>query len=159
MLNARTMGQRILLVKDDPAIARTVAYSLEREGWRAVHSLSLRDARHHMACGQTDAMVLDLGLPDGSGLDWLRQLRQERCSVPVLILSAQGEELDRVLGLELGADDYLSKPFSPRERVARVRGLLHRSAHVASQADASPLPPCRPIHRGSACCCGALPLL
>lgn len=136
MHNARTMAHCILLVEDDPAIARTVAYSLERAGWSVVHSLTLLDARRQMAAAQPDAVVLDLGLPDGSGLDWLRQLRQDRCLVPVLILSAQGEELDRVLGLELGADDYLAKPFSPRELVARVRALLRRSATVAESATA-----------------------
>lgn len=122
------MAHCILLVEDDPAIARTVAYSLEREGWSVVHSLSLQDAQRQMAAAQPNALVLDRGLPDGSGLDWLRQLRQDRCTLPVLILSAQGEEVDRVLGLELGADDYLAKPFSPRELVARVRALLRRSA-------------------------------
>ncbi|MDT8990488.1 winged helix-turn-helix domain-containing protein [Curvibacter sp. APW13] len=130
------MGCSILLVEDDPAIARTVAYSLEREGWHVVHSLSLQDARCQMAAALPDALVLDRGLPDGSGLDWLRQLRQERCTVPGLILSAQGEELDRVLGLELGADDYLAKPFSPRELVARVRALLRRSAIAPEPAAA-----------------------
>ena len=127
MHNPPTMGIRILLVEDDPAIARTAAYVFEREAWVVTHSLSLGDARSLLARQTMDAMVLDLGLPDGNGLELLRALRAQGMQLPVLVLSAQGEELDRVLGLELGADDYLAKPFSPRELVARVKALLRRS--------------------------------
>ena len=95
--------------------------------WVVTHSLSLGDARSLLARETMDAMVLDLGLPDGNGLELLRALRAQGMQLPVLVLSAQGEELDRVLGLELGADDYLAKPFSPRELVARVKALLRRS--------------------------------
>ncbi len=122
------MPARILLVEDDPAIARTVSYALEREGLANTHSLLLQDARAQLAGTRFDLLVLDLGLPDGSGLDLLRELRQTGNHLPVLVLSAQGEEIDRVLGLELGADDYLPKPFSPRELTARVKALLRRSA-------------------------------
>lgn len=127
MHNAATMVTRILLVEDDPAIARTVAYVLEREGWCVTHCLQLRDARAQLQHQTIDALVLDLGLPDGNGLELLRALRAKDSLLPVLVLSAQGEELDRVLGLELGADDYLAKPFSPRELAARVKALLRRS--------------------------------
>ncbi|NUN61404.1 MAG: response regulator, partial [Burkholderiaceae bacterium] len=112
------MHSRLLLLEDDPAIARTVAYALEREGLQVLHSLLLHDARQQMRAEAFDLLVLDVGLPDGSGLDLLRELRhgsptglRTRASTPVLMLSAQGEEIDRVLGLELGADDYLAKPF------------------------------------------------
>lgn len=125
----------ILLVEDDPAIARAIVYSMEREGWRVTHSLLLSDARAQWAQRQPDLVILDVGLPDGSGLDLCRAWRATS-SVPVLVLSAQGEEIDRVLGLELGADDYVSKPFSPRELIARVRGLLRR-AGIAPKAVAS----------------------
>lgn len=128
------MSARLLLLEDDPAIARTVVYALQREGWQVTHSLLLQDARQHLAHHAVDALVLDLGLPDGNGLDLLRSLRAgpaPHSHLPVLVLSAQGEELDRVLGLELGADDYLSKPFSPRELSARVKALLRRSSPAA----------------------------
>ena len=125
----RTMlaAPHVLLLEDDPAIARTVCYALERDGIRCTHSLLMADARAQWASGRFDALLLDVGLPDGNGLDWCRQLRAAGSPAPILVLSARGEEVDRVLGLELGADDYLSKPFSPRELVARTRALLRRS--------------------------------
>ena len=120
---------RVLLVEDDPAIARSVVYTLERDGLLVTHSLQLLDARRQLALRLPDILILDIGLPDGSGLDWCKQLRSDATSrnLPILILSAQGEEIDRVLGLELGADDYVTKPFSPRELLARVRSMLRRS--------------------------------
>jgi two-component system catabolic regulation response regulator CreB len=127
--------QRLLLVEDDPAIARTTAYALEREGFTVSHSLTLTDARAQLRSAPPDLLVLDIGLPDGSGLDLCRELRQGG-NLPILVLSAQGEEIDRVLGLELGADDYVTKPFSPRELVARVKGLLRRTqATPAARAE------------------------
>ncbi len=127
------MAHRLLLLEDDPAIARTAAYCLEREGLQVLHSLLLQDARRQLQLQAFDLLVLDVGLPDGSGLDLLRELRhapaglRTAAQTPVLMLSAQGEEIDRVLGLELGADDYLPKPFSPRELAARTKALLRRS--------------------------------
>mgnify|MGYP001171427060 FL=1 len=127
------MAHRLLLLEDDPAIARTAAYCLEREGLQVLHSLLLQDARRQLQLQAFDLLVLDVGLPDGSGLDLLRELRhapaglRTATATPVLMLSAQGEEIDRVLGLELGADDYLPKPFSPRELAARAKALLRRS--------------------------------
>lgn len=125
----------LLLVEDDPAIARTAAYALEREGFRVDHVMLALDARHRLLAPTHGyaAAILDIGLPDGSGLDLCRDLRHVS-SLPIVILSARGEEMDRVLGLELGADDYLSKPFSPRELCARVRALLRRSAMSPARA-------------------------
>ena len=119
----------VLLVEDDPAIARTIIYTLERDGLHVTHSLQLGDAKRQMALKRPDILILDVGLPDGSGLDWCRQLRNDAATsgLPILILSAHGEEIDRVLGLELGADDYVTKPFSPRELLARIRSMLRRS--------------------------------
>jgi len=116
----------ILLLEDDPAIAATVVYALQREGLAVQHHAWLKEARAAWQRQAPQAAVLDIGLPDGSGLDWLRELRQSGDATPVLMLSARGEELDKVLGLELGADDYLCKPFGVRELVARVRALLRR---------------------------------
>lgn len=131
------MGARLLLVEDDPAIARTVAYAFEREGLAVTHSLLLGDARTQLRGARFDLVVLDVGLPDGNGLELLRELRQgAHAALPVLVLSAHGEEIDRVLGLELGADDYLPKPFSPRELAARVKALLRRAAVTAPPAPA-----------------------
>ena len=137
------VAARVLLVEDDPAIAKAIIYTLERDGLAVTHSLLLGDARRQLALKVPDALVLDVGLPDGSGLDLCRDLRNGVVPgtrhLPVLMLSAHGEEIDRVLGLELGADDYVSKPFSPRELLARVRSLLRRSrmqpAPAASAAD------------------------
>ena len=131
---------RILLLEDDPAIARTVIYALERVGLRVTHCLLVRDALQQINSTPYDVLVLDVGLPDGSGLDVCRQVRAQGAT-PVLMLSAHGEEFDRVLGLELGADDYVTKPFSPRELVARVRGLLRRVAPAAATAITPVTPP------------------
>ncbi|MDH5206621.1 MAG: response regulator, partial [Hylemonella sp.] len=110
---------RILLLEDDPAIARTIAYALQTEGYALTHCPLLRDARREFAAAAFDLAVLDVGLPDGNGLDLCRELRSATATarLPILMLSARGEEIDRVLGLELGADDYVAKPFSPRELV------------------------------------------
>lgn len=119
----------LLLVEDDPAIAQTVVFALEREGFAVTHCGWLHEARAALAAGPPEALILDVGLPDGNGLDLCRELRQTPAGarLPLIVLSARSEEMDRVLGLELGADDYLAKPFSPRELVARVRALLRRS--------------------------------
>ncbi|MFZ5675012.1 MAG: response regulator, partial [Pseudomonadota bacterium] len=135
----------LLLVEDDPAIARTVAYALEREGFSVDHVALLRDARQRLASTPYAAAILDIGLPDGSGLDLCRDLRQHHPALPLIILSARGEEMDRVLGLELGADDYLTKPFSPRELCARVRSLLRRSALAPAAAPSQATDPAPPL--------------
>lgn len=147
----------LLLLEDDPAIASMVIYALSREGFEVDHVTLLGLARARLLQGaQADAYaaaILDVGLPDGSGLDLCRELRQQGArlaAMPVLMLTARSEELDRVLGLELGADDYVTKPFSPRELGARVRALLRRARLPAmpaagpGQAGASPGLVCDP---------------
>ena len=138
MFSTQTSAPRVLLLEDDPAIARTICYALEREGIAVTHSLLIADARQQWASIAFDALLMDVGLPDGNGLDWCRELRSAGSIAPVLVLSARGEEMDKVLGLELGADDYLTKPFSPRELLARTRALLRRSRQFQPAAHAQP---------------------
>jgi len=132
------VSARILLLEDDPAIAGTVAFALQREGFAVDHVLLVGNAREAAARALPALAILDVGLPDGSGLDLCRAWRQSGDdalrALPVLMLTARAEELDRVVGLELGADDYLTKPFSPRELVARVRALLRRASLAPSAA-------------------------
>ena len=117
---------RVLLVEDEPAIADTLVYALETECFEVVHALTGTDALAAAGREAFDFAILDIGLPDMTGLDVCRRLR-EISSVPVLFLTARDSEVDRILGLELGGDDYVTKPFSPREIVARVRAILRRS--------------------------------
>jgi two-component system, OmpR family, catabolic regulation response regulator CreB len=125
------MPIRLLLLEDDAAIAHTVCYALNREGFAVTTAGLVRDARALLGQAPAEpfaAALLDVGLPDGNGLDLCQDLRRQGSTLPIVMLTARGEELDRVLGLELGADDYVTKPFSPRELVARVRALLRRAA-------------------------------
>jgi DNA-binding response OmpR family regulator len=119
-------AQRILVAEDDGPIRELVVHHLARDGFMAIEasdgSTALRIARDG-----TDLVVLDIGLPGLDGFEITRALRREGRQTPILILTARADEVDRVVGLELGADDYLTKPFSPREVVARVRAILRRS--------------------------------
>ncbi len=123
----------ILLVEDEAAIADTVLYALRAEGFEAQHCLTGHDALRAARGGRHDLAILDVGLPDIGGFALCRELRRER-DLPVIFLTARDAEADRVLGLELGADDYVVKPFSPRELVARVRALLRRVRAPAQAA-------------------------
>jgi DNA-binding response OmpR family regulator len=113
----------VLVVDDEPAIRESLAFALRRDGFAIEEAAALREAEQGAA--GADLIILDLVLPDGSGLDFLRSLRA-RSDVPVIVLTSRDEETDRVVGLEMGADDYVLKPFSPREVVARVRAVLRR---------------------------------
>ena len=133
---------RILLVEDEPAIADTVQYALQSEGFTAVHCLTGGDALRRSATETFDLAVLDVGLPDIGGFALCRELRRDR-ELPVIFLTAQGAEADRILGLEIGADDYVTKPFSPRELVARVRAVLRRveaAGHSGARDESMPDP-------------------
>ena len=135
--NPRTLAQ-LLLVDDDQRLADMLQGYLGAAGYRVQVAPTLGAARQLLAAtsGLPDLIVLDLMLPDGDGLDFCRHLRSlpHVAGLPVLMLSARGEPMDRVLGLELGADDYLAKPFEPRELLARVKALLRRGG--AAQAGA-----------------------
>jgi DNA-binding response OmpR family regulator len=117
---------RILIVEDEPTLAQALRYNLEREGYRVTLASQGQEALDAFHLRHPDLVILDLILPDMDGLEVCRALRRHS-SVPILILTARGEETDRVVGLELGADDYMVKPFSMRELVARVRALLRRA--------------------------------
>jgi two-component system catabolic regulation response regulator CreB len=121
---------RVLLVEDEVAIADAVLYALRAEGLQVEHSLLGAPALERLRRERFDVVVLDVGLPDLDGFALCRQLRTFS-QVPVIFLSARDAEVDRVVGLELGADDYVTKPFSPRELVARVRARLRRGEPAA----------------------------
>jgi DNA-binding response OmpR family regulator len=132
---------RVLVVEDDPDIAQLVAHYLEKAGFTAEITASGRDALTSIAARPPDVVVLDLMLPQVDGLEICRTIRgnDATAGVPIIMLTARAEESDRIVGLEIGADDYLAKPFSPGELVARVRALLRRVARKASgPAAASP---------------------
>jgi len=120
-------GSTILLVDDEDAVLKLLTYPLERDGLRVVAARDGQEALERFASEPVDLVVLDVMLPKLDGLEVCRRLRAESM-VPIIMLSARGDELDKVLGLELGADDYITKPFSIREFRSRVRALLRRAA-------------------------------
>ncbi len=129
-----TAGNRtILVVEDEASIAETVTYALRTEGFAPLWRGTGREALEAHASAAPALVVLDVGLPDMSGLDVCRELRRRSAALPIIFLTARSAEVDRIVGLELGADDYLVKPFSPRELTARVRAVLRRS-HPAAPA-------------------------
>jgi two-component system catabolic regulation response regulator CreB len=117
----------ILVVEDEPAIADTIQYALESEGFQCERLEAGAEVVAVLERQPVALVVLDIGLPDVSGIEVCRRIRQ-RHDVPVIFLTARGTEVDRVVGLELGADDYITKPFSPRELAARVKAVLRRAA-------------------------------
>ena len=120
------MADRILLIEDDPRLARLVDDYLGEAGFRVVHAATGSAGLLSLQREDFDALVLDLMLPDMDGLDVCRQVRA-RHNTPILMLTARGDAMDRIVGLEMGADDYLPKPFEPRELLARLRAVLRRS--------------------------------
>jgi two-component system catabolic regulation response regulator CreB len=145
---------KILIVDDEPAIADTLAYALSAEGYAADRCGLGREATARAAATPYALIILDVGLPDMSGFDVCRELRR-RSDVPILFLTARAEEVDRVVGLELGADDYVTKPFSPRELVSRVRAILRRArGKGAPEAPADTAPAFRVDREGMRVACG-----
>lgn len=129
------MTVRILIAEDDPDIADLVVHYLQKSGWETHVAPSGDKALAYARSHQVDLVILDLMLPGMNGLDICRALRadQAKASVPIIMLTAKADEGDRVAGLEIGADDYVSKPFSPNELVARIRALMRRSQRAAPQ--------------------------
>jgi len=127
--NSQLMNPRLLLVDDDARLASMVGDYLRHAGFEVETAGSLAAARERLGAETFDTLVLDLMLPDGDGLDLCREIRADARTrhLPLLMLTARGEPMDRIVGLELGADDYLPKPFEPRELLARVKALLRRA--------------------------------
>lgn len=133
-MSART----ILVVDDEPKLIEVVRAYLERDGYRVVVASNGREALERFHQAQPDLVVLDLMLPELDGLEVCRRLRQES-PVPIIMLTARVEEVDELLGLELGADDYITKPFSPRALLARVRAVLRRTSLAAEDGSEAPI--------------------
>lgn len=123
------MSEQILLIDDDALLRRSLAFALERAGYQVITAATAEDGLAQIAAARPDLVLLDIGLPGMDGLDALRQMRRH-ADLPVIFVTARRRELEQVLGLELGADDYVTKPFSHRELVARIRAVLRRGADV-----------------------------
>jgi len=137
--NADVQRKRmVLLVEDEPSIAEPLAEAIAREGFETKVAGTVAEAIALAAQIEPDLVLLDVMLPDGSGFDVCRELRR-RSQVPIIMLTARGEEADRVVGLELGADDYVVKPFSAREVVARIRAVLRRTESSPGGDEAKPI--------------------
>jgi two-component system phosphate regulon response regulator PhoB len=122
------MSQKILIIEDEPDIRKTLEYNITREGYEVISASSLSEGRQKLESDSFTLLLLDLMLPDGSGLDLFRELKQDKSlsTMPVIILTAKDDEVDKVVGFELGADDYVTKPFSVRELILRVKAVLKR---------------------------------
>ncbi len=131
--DTRNSGTHIVVVDDEPMVREVVTRYLERDGFAVTAAADGTEALRLIEAAMPDMVVLDLMLPSVSGLDVLQEVRRHS-DVPIILLTARGDEGDRVLGLELGADDYVTKPFSPRELAARVKSVLRRSTRPAPQS-------------------------
>ncbi len=130
-----TQPTQVLLIEDDPAVACALQEGLEREGYHVQWSNTGAEGISYALDQHPQLIILDVRLPDGSGFDFCRKMREQGLRQPILILTVQRDEIDKVLGLEMGADDYLVKPYSPRELLARVRALLRRAYGDLSSVD------------------------
>ena len=131
----------VLIIEDEPAIAETLIYAFKEMGIQVTHTLLGSDALIALGNNHYDFVLLDVGLPDISGFDVCKKIR-ETSQIPILFLTARNHEIDRIVGLEIGADDYVTKPFSPREVVARVKAILRRIEFTNNHSPASK----KPIH-------------
>jgi two-component system phosphate regulon response regulator PhoB len=124
------MSQKILIIEDEPDIRKTLEYNISREGYKVVCASSLSKGKEHIDSSDFSLILLDLMLPDGSGLDLCREIKsdKDKSSTPIIILTAKDDEVDKVVGFELGADDYVTKPFSVRELILRIKAVLKRGA-------------------------------
>ncbi|MDA9921148.1 response regulator transcription factor [Gammaproteobacteria bacterium] len=122
------MSQKILIIEDEPDIRKTLEYNISREGYKVVSASSLSEGKEQINSSDFSLILLDLMLPDGSGLDLCREIKsdKDKSSTPIIILTAKDDEVDKVVGFELGADDYVTKPFSVRELILRIKAILKR---------------------------------
>jgi two-component system, OmpR family, response regulator len=131
-------NSHVLLVDDDSEIMDLLSEFLKRQGFAVTEAASIREFREKLSQCSPDIIILDIMLPDGSGLDTCKSLRSEGVTTPIILLTAVKEEVDRILGLEFGADDYVSKPFNPRELVARIRAVLRRVSGRTTKEEETP---------------------
>lgn len=131
------MSKKILVVDDEQSIVTLLQYNLEQSGYTVITALDGEQGLEAAVDIRPDLVVLDLMLPKMDGLEVCKQLRQQKINIPILMLTAKDDEFDKVLGLELGADDYLTKPFSPREVVARIKAILRRSQLQSNGSESS----------------------
>ena len=131
------MTSRVLVIEDEPDIRKTIDYNLSKESFKVVQASSIEEGEKALAANKIDVIILDLMLPDGSGLTLCRDIKYEpkTKNIPVIILTAKTEEVDRVVGFELGADDYVTKPFSVRELILRVKAILKRGVSTEKNTD------------------------
>lgn len=128
------MTPKVLLFEDESNIAENLKYALKTEGIQCDHSSTAQEGLQRLKSGEFDLVILDIGLPDKSGFDVCREIRLQN-KIPIFFLTARAEEVDKILGLELGADDYITKPFSPREVTARIRAFFRRYGTEALPAE------------------------
>ncbi len=131
------MKQKILVVDDEPVLLDTLVYNLQQEGYQVITAADGGSALEATRSERPDLIILDVMLPEMDGLEVCRQLRSEKSSatIPILMLTARGEEIDKVIGLEIGADDYVTKPFGRRELLSRVRALLRRAGYPSMREE------------------------
>ena len=126
--------KKLLVVDDEPSILTLLKFNLEQSGFEVLTAENGNDALEIATTEDLTLIVLDLMLPGMDGMDVCKTLRQEKINTPILMLTAKDDEFDKILGLELGADDYMTKPFSPREVVARVKAILRRTTLITAEA-------------------------
>ena len=131
------MTSHVLVIEDEPDIRKTIDYNLSKESFKVTQASSIEEGEKVLASNKIDVIILDLMLPDGSGLTLCRDIKSEPSTkhIPVIILTAKTEEVDRVVGFELGADDYVTKPFSVRELILRVKAILKRGVSTEKNTD------------------------
>ncbi|MBC1273565.1 response regulator transcription factor [Listeria booriae] len=139
---------KILVVDDESSIVTLLQFNIEKAGFDVVTAEDGRTGYELALTEKPDLIVLDLMLPEMDGIEVCKQLRQDKVETPILMLTAKDDELDKIIGLELGADDYLTKPFSPREVVARIKAILRRSAGKSAEVEQEVAPKEKALHVG-----------